>query len=268
MTKLMVLIFLLTSTLFSSENTGIHVQPRKLINCLTAGSLPKGHYDVNFNFSQGGSLNSAIDVGLTNRLSLGIAYQVMGLIGQDDIRGQSFPGGFLKYRLIEESYSFPAFALGFESQGSGYFFKKSMSEYYFPRFYYKSKGLFASLSKSYLLIGMPLGFHLEGNYSFIDNQADSELKNRHPDVSCGMDIGINDEISLLIEYDAALDDNNTRNPLKGYLNTGLRWFIVSSLVIEIDLIDLLENKDMIDEFGNKHAQEMSREVRISYIDRF
>lgn len=246
-----------------AEQTGTQIQPRKLIDAHTAGSLAKGYYDVGFGFFSGGGLNTAVNVGLTNRLSIGIAYQVMGLIGQDEVRGQSFPGGFVKYRLMEESYSLPAIAFGFDSQGGGPFYKKSMSEEFFPRFYYKSKGLFAAISKSYLFIGQPFGIHLEGNYSVVDNQAESEQENRYPNFTLGFDKTINDELSLVTEYNLGLDDNNDRDIRDGFWNAGLRWSLIKTLVIEMDFIDILGNKRISD-----ITQEMSREVRITYIDRF
>jgi len=255
------LALLIVAPLFSADQ----IQPRKLIDCHTAGSLPRGYYDLGFGFFGDGGLNSSVNVGLTNRLSIGIAYELMGLIGQGSISGQSFPGGFFKYRLVEESYSLPAIAFGFDSQGSGLFYKRSPNGDFYPRFYYKSKGFFASISKSYLFIGQPLGFHVEGNYSVVDNQARSEEHNRHPNFTGGMDLTLNDEISLMTEYNFALDDNNTRDPLEGYWNAGLRWSIVKNFVAELDFIDIMENKKIIPPEIN---QKMSREVRIVYIDRF
>jgi hypothetical protein len=252
----------LASTVLADQ-TGTQIQPRKLIDAHTAGSLPKGYYDVGFGFFSGGGLNTAINVGLTNRLSIGIAYQVMGLIGQDEVRGQSFPGGFFKYRLMEESYSLPAIAFGFDSQGGGPFYKKSMSEEFFPRFYYKSKGLFAAISKSYLFIGQPFGIHLESNYSVVDNQAESEEDNRYPNFTLGFDQTINDELSLVTEYNLGLDDNNDRDIRDGLWNAGIKWSLIKTLVIEIDFIDMLSHKKIFD-----ISQDMSREVRITYIDRF
>jgi hypothetical protein len=236
------------------------IQPRKLIDCHTAGALPKSHYDFDFRFFGRGGIATGIGVGLTDRFSLGISYQVMRLMGQDKVRFQSFPGGLAKYRLIEESYYLPGLALGFDSQGGGEFYTEG--EYY-PRFYFKSKGFFGALSKSYLLAGHPLGFHAECSYSIVDNQAESETENRNMNVGVGMDLCLNEELSVLAEYDAALDDNDTRDIRYGYLNAAVRWAIFRSFIVELDFKDILENKELAGEY-----QKTARTVRIVYVGRF
>ena len=248
----------------AQTETGTQFQPRKLIDMHTAGALPRGTYELDFKFFAEGGVSTFVGVGLTNRFSLGLAYALMRLIGDQDIRGQSFPGAMVKYRLMEESYYMPGLALGFESQGSGKFYRKTESDFggnsYYPRFYFKSKGLFAVLSKSYLFLGQPLGMHVEANYSVVDNSAHS---NRCMDVSIGADKSLNDEISLMCEYDLALDDNHTRNPLRGYLNACLRWAVVKNFVLEVDFKDLLENKEFEGALPG-----LMREVRIVYVDKF
>jgi hypothetical protein len=233
----------------SNAQSGTQIQPRKLIDCHTAGALPKGYFDIDFKFFSEGGINSSIGVGLTNRLSLGISYQIMRLIGQRSIKVQSFPGGLFKYRLMEESYYLPGLALGFDSQGSGEFHKEDGLK---PRFYYKSKGFFAAISKSYLFLSQPLGFHVECNYSIVDNQADAEEANRSVNLGVGLDKSLNEELSIMCEYDFALDDNYDQNLLKGYLNACFRW------------AKRLYNPAT----GNSIPQDMSREVRIVYIDNF
>jgi hypothetical protein len=242
-------------------------QPQRLIDLPTAGTLNKGNYSLDFKFFSEGGVATLVGVGLTDRFSIGIGYELMRVIGNHAVRGQSFPGGMLKYRIMEESYYLPGLALGFESQGSGDFYKQGDL---FPRFYFKSKGFFAGLCKSYLFLGQPLGFHAEVNYSAVDNQAESEAppadggpSNRCLNGGIGLDKSINQELSILAEYDLALDDNHTRNPLRGYLNAAVRWSIVRNLAIELGFKDILENKVIGDE-----TQDMLREVRIVYIDRF
>jgi hypothetical protein len=259
--------FLLCAVLTASAGTA-PFQPVKLIDLPTAGALPRGSYSLDLKFFSEGSISSALGVGITNRLSIGIAYELMRVIGQSALKAQSFPGGMIKYRMMEESYYLPGLAMGFDSEGAGRFYQKRDGAY-FPRFYFKSKGAFAALSKSYLLLGQPMGLHYEVNYSFVDNEAESEgadtsgVSNRSVDMGVGIDKSINDEISIMAEYDLALDDNHSHNPLKGYLHAGLRWSIVKNLALELDFKDILENKVLQGE-----RQSMSREVRIVYRDNF
>jgi hypothetical protein len=260
------LFILLLSALAAAEQAPF--QPVKLIDMPTAGALLKAQYSLDFKFFADGGLSTAVGVGITNRFSIGVAYELMRIIGQRGIRGQAFPGGFVKYRLMEESYYLPGLALGFDSQGSGVFYRKSDGDYY-PRFYFKSKGFFAALSKSYLFLGQPLGLHYEINYSAVDNQAESEGhnaeggSNRSVNMGLGLDKSFNDELSTMVEYDLALDDNHTHNPFKGYLNACVRWSIVKNFAIELDFKDILENKVIAGA-----TQDMNREVRIVYIDKF
>lgn len=260
-------IFLAFQTAQSEQDAPF--QPVKLIDIPTAGAIAKGRYMLDFKFFGDGGISTAIGAGITNRFSFGIAYQLMRFIGGDDIAGQSFPGIFVKYRLMEESYYMPGLALGFDSQGDGPFYRKRDGDQY-PRFYFKSKGFYAALSKSYLFLGQPLGLHYEINYSIIDNQAVSEAAtedgrptNRIINMGIGLDKSINDEISLLAEYDIALDDNHRRDPLKGYLHAGVRWALVRNFALEVDLKDILGNKRM-----NGDNQSLNREVRIVYSDKF
>ena len=268
-------LFLAGCALLCMAETGTEIQPRKLIDCHTAGSLPRGYVDLDLKFFNEGGIRTAVNVGLTNRLSIGIAYQAMHVIGTRDIIGQTYPGGLIKYRLMEESYYLPALALGFDSQGSGDFEKFGETA---GRFYFKSKGAFVAISKSYLLLGYPLGLHFECNYSAVDNnQAESEKEsdlhpsNKFMNMAVGIDKSINEELSLMAEYDAALDDNYSHNLLDGYLNIGVRWAIIETFIIELDLKDLLENKraypSPIDEYVYAEPG-TSREVRVVYIKKF
>jgi hypothetical protein len=251
------------------------VQPRKLIDCHTAGLLPKGYFDLDLRlFTEGGIITSA-GVGLTDRLNIGVAYGAERLIGQRKAKGYPWPGALIKYRIMEESYVFPALAMGFDSQGYG--------AYDHNRFYFKSKGAFVVLSKNFLLIGHPLGLHGGVNYSVMDSQREnfiSELdtlpvvdKNNYLNGYIGLDKSINEEIAVVVEYDLALDDNLTHNVLYGYLNAGIRYQFDEFLYLELDFKDILGQKrvfsgvDIFDdpEFLNRPC---TRELRIVFLQSF
>jgi hypothetical protein len=193
----------------------------------------------------------------------------MGAIGGGKIRVQNVPGVLVKYRLIEESYYLPGFAAGFESQGSGDYYKKD-DEANYPRFQFKSKGFYGAVSKSYLFLGQPLGFHALVNYSTVDNQAEAETatidgkpSNRIVNFSLGVDKSLNEELSILAEYDWALDDNHSRSINEGYLNAAIRWVIFPSFTLEVAAKDILINKEL--PFS---TDAVLREVRIFYTSKF
>ena len=80
-----------------------------------------------------------------------------------------------------------------------------------------------------------------------------------------MDIEFNPELSFILEYNAALNENNmTAKTIAinrgGYLNAAIRWTFVEHLHIEMDFNNLLFNEDQVDYFN--------RELKITYIEYF
>ena len=81
----------------------------------------------------------------------------------------------------------------------------------------------------------------------------------------GIDIEFNPELSLLMEYNAALNENdmtaqNIAINKGGYLNAAIRWTFVERLHIELDFNNLLFDEDRVDYFN--------RELKITYIEYF
>jgi len=74
---------------------------------------------------------------------------------------------------------------------------------------------------------------------------------------------------LLVEYDAALNDNLTDGDYalnditfgkgKGYLNTGIRWAMSSNLMLEINFNDINQKTE---------AEYTNREVKVMYSESF
>ena len=78
----------------------------------------------------------------------------------------------------------------------------------------------------------------------------------------GLDKELNRSFSLMIEYDAALNDNDyIFNDISfgkgiGYLNAGIRWAVSPNLMMEINFNDISKNTDaeyMTDAIPNKRA---------------
>ena len=99
-----------------------------------------------------------------------------------------------------------------------------------------------------------VGFALE------TNDGDEDLN-----LFFGLDLELNPEFSILLEYNSALNENDmtaeTMSISKGwYLNAAVRWSFVESLHLELDLNNLLFDDDKVDYF--------KREIKITYIEYF
>lgn len=246
------------------------MQPRRLVDGHTAGVLPKSYYDLECRVyasgdpALGSGLNLGISVGLTDRLTLGVSYGGEGLIGRSrDVRFNSLPGVLVKYRLFEERVVTPGLSLGYDHQGYGGI--ADTAEFGYSGFVYKSPGFFLALSKNYIMLNViQIGFHGTINYSL------EERENVHwPNFTTGLDIGINEELAFVLEYDFAFNDRSGREekyyalPHRGLLNAGLRWAFSPSFHFEFDFKDLMENKQKRD-----GAYGWSRELKLLYYSHF
>ena len=85
----------------------------------------------------------------------------------------------------------------------------------------------------------------------------------------GFDKELNRSFSLLVEYDAALNDNLEQNNYrfdeitfgkgKGYLNAGIRWAMSSNLMLEINFNDINQNTN---------SEYTNREIKVMYSESF
>ena len=265
------LLFLLCG--FTRFSAAEMIQPRKLVDAHTAGILGKAQYDIECRFYQAGdtSLGAGItfgfDIGVTNRLTLGLSYGGEGLVGRGNrIRPHRMPGWLVKYRLIEEHVHFPGIALGYDHQGRGGL--TDTSRFSYEGYIFKSPGFFLAASKNYLLFNtIQLGLHGMCNFSM------EELTTvTWPNLIAGIDLGINEELSLVFEYDFAfiyLDAHPGKpalyaRPSDGYLNAGVRWAFSSNFYIELDFRDLLERRTT----ATGKIIGWNREIKLAYFAKF
>ncbi|KAA3602763.1 MAG: hypothetical protein DWQ06_06215 [Calditrichaeota bacterium] len=223
-------------------------EPTSIIDKQTAGSLPKGTYSVNARLFGNGGLQNEIKVGITNRLMIGIGYGASGIIGRENIDWFNLPGAFISYRLFEENKAFPAFSLGFNSQGYGAYNDD------LERFEVKSMGFYAAASKNYFFLGN-LGLHAGANLSLENKDEDKGIN-----FFGGFDKSLNNELTILAEYDFGLNDNKTKDG--NYLNAGLKWDLGNSFQIEFFLKDILKNG------GELNKDEMVREIRLTFYNSY
>lgn len=237
------------------------IPPRWLVDMPTAGTLPRGYYNIGFRNYSGGGAIAYTDIGLSNRLSIGIAY------GGDQILSNANPTwnpGIefnLKFRIVDELEYFPAIAIGFGSQGSGSYNRD------FARYTFKSRGFYAVASRSFYFYQWTAGWHFGINYSQ-ENEIDKE-----DDINIfgGFDATFKYNLALIAEYDLALNDDRSTLPDnvtpyafggkgRGYFNFGLKWLFTDNLELEAIAKDMFLNR--------REAEAISREIRINYIDSF
>ena len=238
-------------------NAQSYPPPSSLITLPTAGTLQRGSFALEMRIQKFGGLTSSISVGLTDRFQLGISYGSANLIGDDSLIWYPKPETNLKYLLIDESESTPGISLGIDTQGLG----KFNSDDSLMRYDTKALGLFAVASKNWVTPLGNLGWHFGSNYNFVEtNDNDKDVN-----FFMGFDIEFNPELSIMLEYNAALNENNMTSKniaisRGGYLNAGVRWTFVERLHIEMDFNNLMFDKKKVDYFN--------REIKITYIEYF
>ncbi|MFH1006732.1 MAG: hypothetical protein V1800_04420 [Candidatus Latescibacterota bacterium] len=245
----LLLIMLILPSLLSAQELD-SLEPRTLIECPTAGLLPKGSFDFDMRIFPNGGMLSGVSIGLMNRLLIGFSFGGEGIIGTGSVDWYPAIEFGAKYRLFEENLRWPALTLGFDSQGFGHYDED------LERYARKSKGFYAALSKNYDFLGT-FALHAGANYSLEREDEDTDISG-----FIGLNKALNDELSVMAEYDLALNDNDNKSLVsgEGYLNAGVRWTFANRLNLEFDLKDLTEKR--------KENEGPVRELRITYVEFF
>ncbi len=223
-----------------------------IVDSPTAGVLPHGGYLFHGSLGPESGILIGVKIGFFDRAMLGASFGLQKFIGRGDIDLNDKPGFEVRLRIIEESDSGPAFALGVDTQGEDAYF--GIEE----RYERKSKGVYAALSKNYRLIE-DFAIHGGVNYSF--ERKDEAGVNAFGGFSLELIKGL----SILCDYNAALDDNGKSVPThrtlgRGYLDTGVRFDYRDNIRFKILFKDLLDN--YIPEIG------VFRSIEVFYINSF
>ena len=252
MQKLINIIFLisfLSIPLYSQGTAGdkAKYEYRYLIDMPTAGILEKGVVGVTSEILPDGVLIAVIEAGVFENVSIGISYGGANLIGSGNVDWYKLPAVNIRARIINETTLIPAVAFGFDSQGKGIYDNNN------KRYTIKSPGFFGAVSKNFEFIGY-MSLHGTVNYSLEGTDGDNFV-----DVRAGVEKTLGSSFSLLVEYDFALNDNNTDfGSGKGYLNAGIRWSPDTGFTLGFDVRDLLSNKT-----STKNAAD--RSLKFEYI---
>lgn len=241
------LLFFLPTLLFAQSK---RLPPLELVDMPTAGTLERGSYVTQLRLYPAGGLLGGVQIGLSNRFLWGVSFGGENIIGEGKINWNPEPGLQFIYRLIDENILMPAITFGYNSQGYGPYIKSE------KRYNIKSRGIYAVASKNYLFLG-DLSFHGGVNYSMEREDGDKDIN-----VFAGLMKSINQDLTLLAEYDVAINDNDIRSigKGKGYLNLGIQWLFANRLLMQFQLKNILENKENVP-YSN-------REIKIAYIEYF
>lgn len=247
---LIILVFNSNSQIHGQGSAGTDAEQelRYLIDLPTAGILQRGKIALDFEILPLGTLISKIEVSPFRNLSLGISYGAYNFIGDGNIDLYKIPGFHTKFRVFTETRLLPSFSLGFNSQGKGSYVDS------LKRFTTKSPGIFLGVTKNYKFLGY-LSFHGVMNYS-LENFDDGNIN-----FGIGLEKTFGPFISMLLEYDLALNDNSTNSvgKNKGYFNIGIRFSPAGGLTIGADVKDILKNN------GSQTSSRGGRSIYIEYI---
>tara|TARA_B100000614_G_scaffold80801_1_gene72257 strand:+ start:6398 stop:7201 length:804 start_codon:yes stop_codon:yes gene_type:complete len=260
-----IIVIILLSVIFVQETHPY--PPLYLVTIPTSGTLPRGSYSMEGLLVNDGGIVSRLSVGISNNLTLGFSWGVQNLIGDKrPALTKDFPDYHFKYRVWNEDFTMPGIVFGFDSQGRGKFNRveiSSINENPFYRYSQKSFGYYISFSKNYKILGGDTGFHIGINKTLETEDGDKDFN-----LFFGIDKEFNRSISLMLEYDAMLNDNKNQYDYEdlsigkgiGYLNAGLRWSVSENLLLELNFNDINRNQ--------KISQTAHREFKILYSQKF
>lgn len=274
-------IFILLSLIYSQSEQPY--PPLDLVTIPTGGTLPKGSFTLESLLVKDGGVVPKLSIGITDNFYIGLSYGVQDFISEKKMNfNKPMPEVQIKYRWYEETATFPAIVLGLDTQGKGRYLTRyengTTTVNNFERYEQKAWGWYIAASKNWDLLGNT-GLHVGLNKNTWEtdpvesNDPNTILKDKDLNLFFGIDKEINRSFSFLIEYNAALNDNDPEigydlfGKGKGYLNAGLRWLVGMNIMIEIDFNDISKNY-INDELQYDEKEYSNRELKIIYFEKF
>lgn len=227
--------------------------PINIIDTPTANFMNRKYFELQLRVYHLGGMLGGLAVGLTQRLMFGVSYGGQNIIGQGPVKWNQAPGVNIRYRLKVEDYRFPGICIGFDSQGYGTYYPEA------ERYQIKSKGAYVVVSKNYSILEN-FGIHGGMNYSGENKSTEKDLN-----FFCSAHLMLDPEITLLWEYDFAINDNDEKSlgSGKGYMNAGVRWHFSPRLIFEFSVKNLLGNMKTIE---GEPVPTTNRELKIIYYE--
>ncbi len=234
---------LVSAILCENATAAERAELSRIVDSPTAGLVGKGYYAVGLRLFAGGGVLGQVQAGALNRLTIGLSFGGREVIGQGAIDWNPRVEVTACYRMIEESTTWPAVVVGYETQGYGMYEE--------ARYENKSKGFFVAMSKNFTSSLGQFGVHAGVNKS----RETADGKN----VSgwFGVDKSLNEDLTLLGEYELARND---KSDSVGYLNAGVRWAVAPQLKVALLFKNLLQR--------GLGEPEPSRELTILYTEEF
>jgi len=230
---------------------------QKLIDCPSAGGPEKGSYDFELRAYPNGGVLTGFTIGLFSRFVVGISYGGAGIIGFANPDWNPQPGVAASYRVIDETIALPAISFGFNNQGYGAWIDEEDIE----RYQFKAKGFYCVAGKNFSISSLgEFGAHFGVNTNPMVDDNEVAL-----DFFTAADYHMTQQLALIVEYSAGLNDRKKDSPGegKGYLNLGVRWTFAERLAIDLHLRDMLINQETS---SIRTGKNFGREIRISYVE--
>ena len=202
------------------------------IDMPTAGLFPVNDYSITVGYLADGGLSAQFFVSPFKYFNAGISFSGSKIIGSGDVQWQKIPGFDFRFRIIGESLTIPAFALGFSNQGTGNYINS------LDRFETFSPGFYLSTSKNFKWKLGAVALHAGLNYSI-----EPEPENRTLNLYAGFEQSLGKIVSFNFEYNFTNDDTQ-KDVLnsKGLFNSALRCSISEGVTLEIQLRDLFNHQ--------------------------
>lgn len=215
----------------TTKETRLSNEPLNLVDMPTAGMLYHRNFSATLEFYEESGMLASANVGLFNRLMLGVAYGGANVIGVQRAQFNPHLGVAVKVRAVEETYYVPAIVLGFNSQGKGKFIDSS------NRYTTKSVGVYAVASKNFNLLGY-LSIHAGMHYSLEDTDY------RTFNLFVGFEKTFASIFSGTLEYDNGFSvaQSNRIDRGRGLLNIGLRASLTREFSLGVNLKDVIQNQ--------------------------
>lgn len=205
-----------------SAGDGALFQSQRIVDMPTAGILPRNEVLIRgIAFEQGGILGEVLFSPWTN-FQLGIGGTALGVIGTQTILLQGIPSVVLRWRLLDETLTLPAVAIGFETLGRGF-----LQNYQFE---IPAPGAYLVASKQFRWFLGGCSVHAGVGYSF-----DLRLTARYLNGWVGFEQSLGRSIAVSTELNPLSLERG--QPL--LMNILLRWSVVRGGTVELYLRDLL-----------------------------
>ncbi|MFH1755584.1 MAG: hypothetical protein ABIA59_07750 [Candidatus Latescibacterota bacterium] len=225
-------------------------EPLYAIDHPTAGLLQNGEYHLQGRLGPESSILLGARIGFRNLFHIGISFGMQRVFERGDVDLNDRIGFRFRLRLLEEEDT-PAIAIGFDSQGQGFYHEA------LERYDRKSPGFYAVLSKNYFLA---LGyFSIHGGVNFSTERKDDDDVN----LFVAADWEPVEGFAIVLDADAALNDNNEDGGFGNggiYLDAGLRFDYGDNLSFMLIFRDLTGNF--------QDTKQVGREFEIVFVDTF